>query len=179
MELETDITRIEVMTRLNGADDAEYRRLLETCDLAPEEVDAIVHRHYREVAGHIECRVCGNCCKVFRPLLKPEDIDRLAGRLKISREAFMKKYIVEYEDGQGWFFKDVPCPFLVDNSCSVYPDRPGICRSYPNLHTGGFVSRLGIVFSSCSVCPIVYNVYEGVKREIRAGQIPAMSSEDQ
>jgi Fe-S-cluster containining protein len=167
MKLETDIKTIEERTRQNGDDDTRYRHLLKVCGLTTEEIDAIAHRHYQEVSAQIECRECGNCCKVFRPLLKPGDIDRLAGHLKTPREEFIREYLVECDHGKVHFCKLTPCPFLVDNACTVYPYRFDACRSYPGLHRKGFVSRLSIAFANCSICPIVYNVYERVKREIR------------
>lgn len=179
MVLETNINRIEVLTRQKEDEDRQYRRLLQKCDAAIEEIDAIVHRHYKEVSEQIECRECANCCKVFRPLLRAEDIDRLARHLKIPKEDFITQYIVEYENGQGCFFKLTPCPFLVDNACTVYTDRPDICRSYPNLHGERFVFSLNDILSNCSVCPIVYNVYERVKMEICARQITTLSSEEE
>jgi Fe-S-cluster containining protein len=66
---------------------------------------------------------------------------------------------------------------LLDNACTVYPDRPGVCRAYPTLYKEGFVRNLGITFSNCSVCPIVYNVYELVKMEIRESQATALLPE--
>lgn len=178
MELETNIKRIEALTRQIEDEDRQYRDLLQECDLSIEEIDAIVHRHYKEVSAQIECRECANCCKVFRPLLKVEDIERLARRLRIPRGDFITQYLVQYEHGQGSFFKLTPCPFLVDNECTVYSDRPDVCRSYPSLHRGHFVSSLNDVFSNCSVCPIVYNVYERVKREIRTRQVTTLPSEE-
>jgi hypothetical protein len=170
MKLETDINRIEELTRQKDDEDRRYRCMLETCDLTIDEIDAIVHRHYRAVSEEIECRECGNCCKVFRPLLKAEDIDRLARHLRIPRADFIVEYLDDYENGKEHCFKATPCPFLVDNACTVYPDRPDACRSYPGLHRKGFVRALGILFPSCSVCPMVYNVYERVKREICDGR---------
>jgi Fe-S-cluster containining protein len=178
MMLETNITRIEALTRQREAGDAQYWRLLQEGDLAIEEIDAIVHRHYREVSEQIDCRECGNCCKVFRPSLEAEDIDRLARRLKIPRVDFIRQYLVAYENGQGSFFKLTPCPFLVDNVCTVYQDRPDVCRSYPDLGRKRFLFSLTDTLSNCSVCPIVYNVYERVKREICAGQGITLSSGD-
>ncbi len=178
MKIETDINRIEELTRQQEADDRRYRCWLKECDLTIEEIDAVVHRHYRAVSEQIECKECGNCCKVFRPLLKAEDIDRLARRLKMPREDFMLEYLVEYKNGRGCSFKITPCPFLVDTSCTVYPDRPDACRSYPGLHRKGFVFRLDLAFANCSVCPIVYNVYERVKMEIGDRQVTPLSSED-
>ena len=166
MKLETDIHRIETLTIQMEDEDRRYRCLLERCDLTTEEIDAIVRRHYRAVSEQIECRECGNCCKVFRPLLKAEDVDRLARRLNIPRSDFILEYVDEYENGKEYFFKLTPCPFLANNACTVYPDRPDVCRSYPSLHGKEFVSNLNLTFSSCSVCPMVYNVYERVKKEI-------------
>ena len=179
MKLETDIKKIEELTRQNEGEDRRYRCLLEGCGLTVEEIDAIVHRHYRAVSEQIECRECKNCCKVFRPLLEVRDINRLADGLKIPREAFMAEYIVKYEDGQGHFFKLTPCPFLADNGCAVYADRPDVCRAYPNLLKTGFVSSISLTFSNCSVCPLVYNVYERVKSEICERRFTTLSSEDE
>ena len=167
MKIETDIGRIEELTRHGEDDDRRYRSLLNRCGLTTEEIDVIAQRHYREVSGRIDCQDCGNCCKVFRPLLKARDIDRLAKRLEMPREDFVEKYLVGYESGKVHTYRLTPCPFLADKRCTVYSDRPDACRSYPGLHRKGFVSRLGLAFANCSICPIVYNVYERVKREIR------------
>lgn len=166
MKLETDIRRIEELTRHNEDEDRRYRYLLERCGLTIEQVDAIVHRHYRAVSEQIRCQECGNCCRVLRPMLQTEDIDRLARRLGIARADLISEYLVTYENGKQCFFKRTPCPFLVNSACTVYPDRPDSCRSYPGLQKKGFLLDPSLAFSSCSVCPIVYNVYERVKREI-------------
>ena len=178
MKLETDIRRIEELTRQNEDEDRRYRCLLKRCGRTIEEIDAIVHRHYRAVSEQLECKECGNCCKVFRPSLGSEDIDRLARRLRIPRADFIMKYLVAYEDGREHFFKLTPCPFLVNNACTVYPDRPDACRSYPGLHKEGVVLNIDLAFSSCSVCPVVYNVYERVKREISDLPVTALSGNE-
>ena len=178
MKLETNIRRIEELTRQKEDEDRRYRCLLEQSDLTSDEVDAIVHKHYRAVSEQIECRECGNCCKVFRPSLKADDINRLAHRMRITRADFIMEYLVAYENGKDHFFKLTPCPFLVNNACTVYPDRPEACRSYPGLHKEGFVLNLSHAFSSCSVCPVVYNAYELVKREICDRRAAALSSEE-
>ena len=172
MKLETDIRRIEELTLENDDDDRQYRFSLEGCDLTGEEIDAIVLRHYGEVSGQIECRECGNCCKVFHPPLNAEDIGRLARRMEMPRESFIGEYLVAGEKGGGHYFRKRPCPFLIDNACTVYHDRPEACRVYPSFCRKGFVSRLDLAFASCSVCPIVFNVYERVKVEIRQRGLP-------
>ncbi len=167
MKLETDIRKIEEMTRANDKEDRQYRSLLEASDLTSEEIDTIVQKHYEEVSAQIECRECGNCCKVFCPPLTSGDIDRLALLKKMPREDLIRKYLAVCRNGEEHSIKFSPCPFLAGNECSVYPERPEACRSYPGLERPGFVSRIGYLFSNCSVCPLIYHVYERVKREIR------------
>ena len=49
----------------------------------------------------------------------------------------------------------------------VYAHRPKDCHSYPHLHKKEFVFRLWGVVENCSICPIVFNVYEQLKDELR------------
>ena len=44
--------------------------------------------------------------------------------------------------------------------------RPKDCVSYPYLLKKDFTSRLMGVIGNCSVCPIVFNVYELLKDEV-------------
>ena len=62
-------------------------------------------------------------------------------------------------------FPNVP-PLLSDNCCTVYDHRPDDCRSYPHLHKDEFVFRLIQAVENCSVCPIVFNVFERLKDEL-------------
>ena len=170
MRLEIDILKLEEMSRSNYEDDKQYRSMLNASGLTSEEIDSIVRRHYREVSAQIECRECANCCKVFCPPVTPADIDRLALKKKMRREDLIEDYLTASGGDGAHTMKSSPCPFLDGNECSVYSDRPEACRAYPGLEKPGFLSRIGDVFSNCSVCPIAYHVYERVKREIRGGK---------
>lgn len=168
MKLETDIRTIEKLAEKNRDADWAFRGFLKNSDLSVKEIDALVHKHYKAVSEHIDCRKCGNCCKVVGPLLKEKDIKRLSAHLKITSEAFVREYLSQNENGEGHLFKFLPCPFLSGNSCTVYSRRPADCRSYPHLHKKQFVFRLMQAVSNCSVCPIVCNVYSRLKAEIEA-----------
>jgi Fe-S-cluster containining protein len=167
MKLEIDILKLEAVSRLNYEDEMHYRSILKASDLTREEIDSIVRKHYEEVSAQIDCRECANCCRVFCPPLTMEDIDRLARFKRTSREDLIEKYLAVSAHGQAHSMRSSPCPFLEGNECGVYPARPAGCRAYPGLERPGFLSRIGEVFSNCSVCPMVYHVYERVKREIR------------
>ncbi len=164
----TDLAEIERLTRKNEKADWAFRCHIKRLDIPAGELDAIVHRLNREISAKIDCQSCANCCKTSSPSLKPKDIERLAAHLHLSKKVFTEKYLKkDPEDGE-IIFKSTPCPFLSDNSCSVYPYRPETCRSYPHLQKNDFVFRLIQAFLNCSVCPIVYNVYQRLKEELRS-----------
>ena len=167
MKLETDIRNIEILSLEKEESNWRFRCFLKGCDLESEQIDTIVHRLYETVSEQINCLKCGNCCRVISPVLLEEDFKRLANSLDIPDELFIAEYLVEVEDDEGYVFKSTPCPFLSGNSCTVYSDRPGDCRSYPHLYKDEFVFRMNQVLSNCSVCPIVYNVYDKLEIEIR------------
>ena len=81
-----------------------------------------------------------DCCHRLELRLFPVDVIRLKNRLNLHSAAFMEKYI-RIGRGDHPYFPAVmlnmvdregyPCPFLTKEGCSVYPDRPSACRTYP------------------------------------------------
>lgn len=81
-----------------------------------------------------------SCCKKVDIVLFPYDIIRLKQCLQIDSETFMRQY-THLVKGDNPFFPTVmlklnddeenQCPFLSDQGCRVYPDRPSACRTYP------------------------------------------------
>ena len=142
-----------------------FRSFLKGIDLDIEEIDAIVHEHYEDVASQIDCCACGNCCRQILPTLDDADVIRLATGLGITPDEVVTQYLTRDEDND-LTFNRCPCPFLVGNRCRVYEHRPDTCRSYPHLQKSEFVFRLAQAFSNCSICPISFNVYERLKAEL-------------
>ncbi len=79
------------------------------------------------------------CCRRLNLVLTPYDVLRLKTHLGLSSGEFIEKY-TEVESGQnGWPLPRLAmrgnaehtCPFLGEAGCTVYPDRPGACRTYP------------------------------------------------
>lgn len=166
MELETDIKKIEELSQQREDENWDFRCFLKRADLSVAKIDSIVHSLYREVAAQIDCTQCGNCCKVIQPNLTKADIKKLASRQQLSTQDFRAGFLREDEGAEGVVFKVQPCPFLENNRCSVYDNRPSDCRSYPHLHKRDFVFRMNQANSNYSICPIVFNVYEGLKRAL-------------
>ncbi len=86
----------------------------------------------------VECYT--NCCRKLDLILYPYDIIRLKNSLGISSEEFMRTYTGLAPSSHPFFpavkllMKDNDehtCPFLDNDGCSVYVDRPTACRTYP------------------------------------------------
>jgi len=164
MSLVIDVKEIKKLAAEREDENWRFRTFLKGFDM--DKLDAIVHRLYEEVASQINCQTCGNCCRVMHPILKQPDVKKLASHLFVSQDEFVRQYLSKDEDDD-LTFRKTSCPFLSDNSCSVYKSRPEDCRSYPHLHKKNFVFRLMGVVSNCAVCPIVFKVYESLKGELK------------
>lgn len=166
MKLVRDIFKIKQLTLQKEEENWGFRTFLKSCGIPAKKIDHIVHRLYGEISALIDCSTCGNCCKEILPVLKENDIANMSGVLKMNSADFIKKYLVKDDDREGYTFNATPCPFLVNDRCSVFDCRPDDCRSYPHLHKSEFSSRTIGVIHNCSVCPIVYNVFENLKHNI-------------
>jgi len=100
--------------------------------------------------------------------LSEEEVDRLARRLTMPREQFIETYLQRSEAGceTPWTTRTSPCPFLKDNLCSVYEDRPADCSGYPYLYKPDFIFRTLGMIERTFTCPIVFGVMEKLKKAL-------------
>ena len=93
----------------------------------------------------------------------------------MTRERFIEAYLQRSEPGRGretpWTTRTTPCPFLKDNLCSVYEDRPADCSGYPYLYKPDFVFRTLGMIARTFTCPIVFEVMEELKKSLGFVQI--------
>jgi len=106
----------------------------------------------------VSCRKsCGACCRQLVPLAEVEAraIRDLVGALPEPRRSEVRRRFAQARRklesagyweklcrrelwgddevqaiGIGYFFQGIACPFLDDESCSIYADRPSACREY-------------------------------------------------
>jgi len=77
----------------------------------------------------IKCNQCGRCCRE----LKLEIVE-----LDLIREPKLRRYAIPFNIGNedpGNPFDRVyilpsPCPFQIDNQCSIYKSRPNLCVAF-------------------------------------------------
>lgn len=86
------------------------------------------------------------CCRNLNLFLYPYDVLRLSRHLDIDTGKFIDGY-VDLVLRKGQYFPEVllrmtdnpekTCPFLTDEGCTVYPNRPDTCRTFP-VEQGAF-----------------------------------------
>jgi len=142
--------------------------LKQRCDLEPDELDQRVFELTKRVWAGIDCTTCATCCKEIHPTFSEPEVERLARRLGMDRQQFIDAYLKPTQPGDDkpWETRTAPCPFLKDNRCSVYEDRPADCGGYPNLYDPEFVFRTARMIERTSTCPIVYEVMEELKESV-------------
>lgn len=160
----TDLEYIKKTAQEKETENLLFRKKL--IHIPYPEVDKIFHTIVKEVEQQIDCTQCGNCCKELEPEVSDEEIHQLARLKEISVEAFKKMYIGIEPDTGIQFMKAKPCIFLKDKMCSIYPNRPSSCRDYPHLHHERIKFRMKRIMEQYSVCPIVFNSIEALKKQV-------------
>ena len=164
-----DPIKLRVMADKKKDENWKFRSFLkQSCDLESDELDERVFELTKQVWAGIDCTTCANCCKEVKPTFSEEDVSRIALRLGIDCQRLIEAYLEPTESGDDnpWQTRTKPCPFLKDNRCSIYEDRPTNCRGYPYLYESDFIFRLTGMMGRVSTCPIVYEVVEQLKRSM-------------
>jgi uncharacterized protein len=164
-----DLVQIRTMAEKKEGENYRFRLFLKTrCNLEPDEIDQRVFETTRRVWAGIDCTTCANCCREVKPTFSAEEVGRLATRLGMELQQFTGSYLEPTEAGSDnpWQTRSTPCPFLKDNLCSVYEDRPADCSQYPYLYEKDFVFRTLGMIGRTFTCPIVYDVIEELKKSL-------------
>jgi Fe-S-cluster containining protein len=88
------------------------------------------------------------CCGNIDIIVTPFDILRLRKYLNLPASEFLLRFttpmLIEKTDMPGvkiHLDENGRCPFVTDEGCTIYPERPSACRYYPvgmaNFHEGG------------------------------------------
>ncbi|HNW50167.1 MAG TPA: YkgJ family cysteine cluster protein [Prolixibacteraceae bacterium] len=130
-------------------------------------VDNLFHSLHEEAFCQFNCLECANCCRSISPIVTEKDIDRLSKHFRIKPVQFIEQYLHIDED-HDYIFNETPCPFLLsDNYCMVYESRPKACREYPHTDRRKMQQILKLTLKNCEICPVVYEIWEEIKRQNR------------
>ncbi len=179
-----DLVQIRKLGEEKEDENYRFRRFLKTqCSLEPGEIDRRVFEITRRVWAGIDCTSCANCCREVKPTFSEEEVDRVARRVGMERQQFIDTYLERSEENgeNPWQTRTTPCPFLKENLCSVYEDRPADCSGYPYLYEPDFVFRTMGMIERTFTCPIVYEALEELKKSLgflRKGRQRGLSMKD-
>jgi Fe-S-cluster containining protein len=165
-----DLVQIRQLAARKEDQNLRFRQFLKTrCTLNADEIDQRVFKTTRRVWAGIDCTACANCCREVKPGFSDEEVDRVARRLGMERQQFIDTYLEpssQKDTGKLWRTRVTPCPFLKDNLCSIYEDRPAECNGYPYLYQPDFLFRTLGMIGRTFTCPIVYEVMEELKKSL-------------
>lgn len=168
-DLILDIPFIERATEAREQENQAFREFVKAdLDLSDRRLNTLVQQTTQEVWAHIDCRTCANCCKTRHPTFTRSELLRIADYLGMTLADLRTRYLTTDPEISRYTTRELPCPFLKDNLCSIYDVRPSVCSGYPHLHRN-FRSRLWQTMDNAATCPIVYNVLERLKTRLEFG----------
>lgn len=162
MDVITDLVQIRRLGEKKRAENLRFRKYMKS----HEWVERQFRHAAEEVQDSIDCKACGECCRVTEVQLAERDVEHLARFLGIKQKDFLDQYTALGEDGELILRRtEKGCVFLDGNECSVYEARPGNCERFPHLMrgAGSLESRMWAMADRATYCPIVYNWIETVK----------------
>ncbi len=125
-----DPIKLRVLAGEQEDENWKFRQFLKRdFELGAGKLDDRVFELTNRLWAGIDCTTCANCCKKMKPTFSEEDVDRLARRFGFESQQFIKIHLEKAETGSEnpWQTRTTPCPFLKDNRCSIYEDRPADC----------------------------------------------------
>jgi Fe-S-cluster containining protein len=164
MHIETNLSKIKHLASLREDENLRFRAFLKGKD--GDKVDTVVHHLHKEITAQIDCTLCGNCCCRLKPELYEKDITKLSQIEGVTPENYFENYCEKDEYGDT-YLKTIPCRYLNGKKCSIYENRPEECRHFPYTDKERFISRLFGMLNFYEFCPIVYNLMEQLKIEMR------------
>jgi uncharacterized protein len=156
-EIETDLLRIQQLSQEHDDKNREFRSWLK--QNAPDNIDGIVKALSQKYFALIDCTQGANCCRSLQTEFRKNELHSIAKTLGQSMEAFERQFM---SDGM----VNPPCPMLDGKLCSIYENRPEVCRSFPHLEQPGFTTRLTGVIDNVAICPIAFNAFEELKTKL-------------
>ena len=80
------------------------------------------------------CNRCGQCCRTQRIPFNILDIFDASAHMSMKPDEFAEKYLVTGNDNDGemvFLVREKPCPFVLNNLCSINEIKPTTCRTAP------------------------------------------------
>lgn len=150
MNLEKNLNKISEVAKQKKEENVSFASFIKVQN--SDKLDTIIHELSNNVTPKIDCLECGNCCKNMRPIATKEALEPFVEPENIEAYKYLREFACKNLDG---------------NKCKIYLDRPTECSEYPYLHRDKFVTRTHELLQNYEICPIVFNVFELLKKELK------------
>lgn len=137
--------------------------------IVPEGFSKIVKEEDEKVWARTDCTTCANCCKTMTPIFTAKDTRRIAAHFDMSTKTFTEKWLRQEEDTGDWVNRFQPCPFLVNDKCSIYEVRPRDCAEFPHHYKRPFDLYNDTFIQNVDKCPATYRLIAALKKRVEAG----------
>jgi uncharacterized protein len=106
----------------------------------PENISRIEKDEVFNFSCHPGVDCFTDCCRQLELALTPYDVLRLKQETKFDSSDFLDRYVIEEQEAEDVFPRfyltmvddgQASCVFVKGTGCTVYPGRPGACRTYP------------------------------------------------
>ncbi len=106
----------------------------------PKNVTRIQEDELFNFSCHPKVDCFTNCCRQLELALTPYDVLRLKQETKLDSSNFLATYVIQEQEAEDAFPRfyltmvddgQASCVFVAETGCTVYPGRPGACRTYP------------------------------------------------
>ncbi len=164
-EAGTVIEPLKVHEAFNRVEDENYAFRAYLKNHANEdELDKQFLKLHNELFLNYDCSKCRNCCKEYSATFEEHELEPVAVFLKMTEKEFRDKYIKE-NLGEHLLDKR-PCCFLKeDGGCEIEACKPKSCRDYPFTNKPERLFSLLSILTSASICPVVFEMLERLKKE--------------
>jgi Fe-S-cluster containining protein len=169
---------VEALAKRKQDENFDLRAYLKMQDkLSEKALDRLVADTARKVWAEFDCTTCARCCTRLGIGVTDHEVQRLAASLKIAEEEFRNRHLdgrinpedddcEGEEEGACWRLRSRPCALLKDNRCMAYDGRPAQCSKYPYLYEPDFSFRTLAMIERTFTCPVVFQVFEELKRKL-------------
>jgi hypothetical protein len=126
-------------------------------------LDDIFHTTHTSEFKKMDCLTCANCCKTTSPIFRDVDIQRISKRMGMKSQKFIETYL-KMDEESDYVLTQSPCAFLeVDNTCSIYDDRPLACKEYPHTNRKNIYQILDLTAENMEICPVVERIVQSIE----------------
>lgn len=158
-----DIKNLKELSKKKEEQNYRFRTYLKV-HAEEKELDKQFKKLHEKYFKIYDCKKCRNCCKEIGISMDEVELDKICKYLKIDKEKYINDNLEE-KYGE-YTFKGKKCHFLYENNkCQVEKCLPRTCKEYPYTDHEERLFSLASIVSNASVCPVVYEILEELKRE--------------